>query len=169
MPCSDTFDVPSIGHFVKRYLLNSKVSVDPYARNKRWATYTNDLNPNTAAESHMDAEDFMAGLVSCGITADLIIIDPPYSPRQIKECYDAIGRVPTMEETQNARAQKHRKRIINRLVVNGGIALHFGWNTVGMGKGWAIEEIMLVCHGSYHNDTICMAERKLISEPELAL
>jgi hypothetical protein len=64
--------------------------------------------------------------------------------------------------------RKRLKRVINQLVAPGGIVLHFGWNTVGMGKGWSIEEIMLVCHGSDHNDTICMAERKL-ADPQTKL
>ena len=44
--------------------------------------------------------------------------------------------------------------------------LSFGWNTVGMGKrhGYEQIEIMLCCHGGAHNDTICLAERRL---PEL--
>lgn len=161
MPNSDTFDVPSIGAFVKRYLLNSKVSVDAFARNKRWAKYSNDLNPNTAAEYHMDAKDFIEMLVNKGIVADLVICDPPYSPRQVKECYDSIGLPMAQEDALLGLIRKRLKRAINRLLPAGGIALNFGWNTVGMGKGWNIEEILLVCHGSDHNDTICMAERKL--------
>lgn len=49
MPNHDTFSVKPIGEFVRRYLDASKVSVDPFARNKQWATYTNDLDPNTSA------------------------------------------------------------------------------------------------------------------------
>ena len=56
MPTSDTFDCKPIGEFVRQYLKG--VSVDPFARNKRWATHTNDLNPDTRAEHHMDAESF---------------------------------------------------------------------------------------------------------------
>jgi len=91
MPNSDTFDVPSIAGFVKKYLMKSKISVDCFSRNKRWTTYTNDLNPKTAAEYHMDAEDFLTMLADKGIVSDLVICDPPYSPRQVKECYDSIG------------------------------------------------------------------------------
>lgn len=36
---------PPIGEMVQRYLKAAKISCDPFARNKRWATYTNDLNP----------------------------------------------------------------------------------------------------------------------------
>ena len=39
--------------------------------------------------------------------------------------------------------------------------LSFGWNSAGMGQkhGFEIEEILLVCHGGAHNDTICLAEK----------
>lgn len=47
MPNPDTFDCKPLGQIVVRYL--SGVSIDPFARNKRIATYTNDLNPGTAA------------------------------------------------------------------------------------------------------------------------
>jgi hypothetical protein len=50
-----------------------------------------------------------------------------------------------------------------------GVVLSFGWQSAGMGLGrrYEIIEIALINHGAAHNDTICMAERKL--EPELDL
>jgi 16S rRNA G966 N2-methylase RsmD len=81
MPNAETFSVEPIHNFVWKYLSQSKVSIDPFARNKRWATYTNDLNPATEAEYHMDAEEFLRMLAGRGEKADLVIIDPPYSPR----------------------------------------------------------------------------------------
>ncbi|MDP9098582.1 MAG: adenine-specific DNA methylase, partial [Verrucomicrobiota bacterium] len=78
MASANTFNVPPIAGFVQGYLLKSKVSVDPFARNKRWATYTNDLNPNTGAQCHMEAADFMRELIAAGVRADLVIFDPPY-------------------------------------------------------------------------------------------
>ena len=33
-----------------------------------------------------------------------------------------------------------------------------------MGKGYRLQEVLLVCHGAAHNDTICIAE---IKSPEL--
>lgn len=151
MPNSDTFDIAPIGRFVKKYLSNSRVSVDPYSRNKRWATYTNDLNPSTTAE-----------LVGEGVIADLVIIDPPYSPRQVKECYDCIGLKMKQTDALRGMVMSRRSEQINLLMPNGGVVLTFGWNTNGMGKkhGYEIEEILLVAHGSDHNDTICMAERR---------
>ena len=167
MPCADTFDIPVIADFVKWRLKHSKCSVDPYARNKRWATYTNDLNPETAAEYHMDAEAFMTMLVQDGVEADLVIIDPPYSPRQIKECYASIGLLMKKEDAMGGATRKRRKALIERLVRPGGEVLYFGWSSVGMGAGWTQEEILLVCHGSGHNDTICLSERRNAPHAEL--
>jgi hypothetical protein len=167
MPTGDTFDCPPIGDFVRRWMAGAKVSVDPFARNKRWATHTNDLNPATAAEHHMDAEAFLNMLADQGCEADLVLIDPPYSPRQVKECYDGIGLPMKQTDALLGMTRKRLKAALLRLVRPGGVCLHFGWNTVGMGKGWQIEEIVLVCHGSAHNDTICMAERRTTEQMEL--
>lgn len=161
MPSSDTFDVPPIGEFVKSYLRKSKISVDPFARNKGWATYTNDLSPLASAEYHLEALDFLEMMGMMGVVADLVIFDPPYSPRQLAECYEQVGRVSTMEDMQ-ALSWSNWKSAISKIVPVGGIVLSFGWNSVGMGKKYAFDiiEIMMVCHGGMHNDTICMAERR---------
>lgn len=162
MPNSDTFKCRPIGAWVQRYLRTSTSSVDPFARNCRWATYTNDLNPETKAESHMDAEDFLRSLADRGVKVDLAIIDPPYSPRQVKECYDGIGKAMGKEDALLGLTRSRLRSQLDRLVTEGGVILWFGWNTVGMGKkfGFFPEEVLLVCHGSDHNDTICMAERR---------
>lgn len=164
MPNGDTFSVPPIGGFVQRYLSAAKISVDPFARNKQWATYTNDLNPNTAAQHHMDAEAYLHMLAAehAG-TIDLAIMDPPYSPRQISELYKEIGLTCGMKDTQSAVLYQRVRNALSPLLAPGAIVLSFGWSTNGMGKkhGFEIIEIMLCAHGGAHNDTICMAERKL--------
>src|SRR5258707_367987 len=95
MPNSETFTVPPIGDFVNKYLLSPIlspiISVDPFARNNTWFTHTNDLDPSTLAKHHMDAEAFLHMLHGTQVTVDLGIFDPPYSPRQISECYKSIG------------------------------------------------------------------------------
>jgi hypothetical protein len=170
MPSSDTFDCLPIGNFVRRWMEGSKCSVDPFARNKRWATHTNDLNPATKAEHHFDALEFLAVMEKKGVQPDLVIFDPPYSARQIAECYEQVGRKTTMQDTQG-RSWTRWKSAIARLVRPNGVVLSFGWNTVGMGNkhGFNIEEIMLVCHGGVHNDTICMAERRIIEQKEFIM
>jgi len=165
MPNADTFSVKPIGEFVRKYLHG--VSVDPFARNKRWATHTNDLNPNTAAEHHMDATDYLDMLWAQKVLADVMIIDPPYSPRQVKECYDSIGHKMKQGDALLGAVRKRLKAAICNVLKPGGAVLTFGWNSVGMGKNlqFQLEEILLVCHGSDHNDTICVAERGPTTPP----
>ena len=158
MPNADTFSIPIIGQFVARHIQGLETVVDPFARNKRLAKWTNDINPDTQAEYHMEARDFMRMLVEKGVKADAVIFDPPYSPRQVSECYAAIGLTPTMKDTQTANMKKECRDLMRQIVKRGGKVLTFGWNTVGMGPDWITEEIMMVCHGGDHNDTICLAE-----------
>jgi hypothetical protein len=168
MPSSDTFDVSPIGEFVKLYLRQSKISIDPFARNKRWATYTNDINPNTAAEYHLDVVDFLKMLIEKKVKADLMIFDPPYSPRQAKEMYSSFGKSVTKKDTQMATIHASRE-YVRQILDIGGICLSFGWNSTGMGleRGFEIIEILLVAHGAFHNDTICMAEKKIAFQNNL--
>lgn len=160
MPSSDTFTIAPIGDFVQRYLSLSAISIDPFARDNDWATYTNDLNPNTGAMYHMDAEAFLERMRCDGIKADLAILDPPYSPRQVSEAYRAAGLTAGMADTQNAALYARVRAALLPLLAAEAIVLSFGWNSAGMGKGWQQIEIMLVAHGGAHNDTICLAERR---------
>lgn len=159
MPSSDTFSIPAIRQLVKWHLSKSAVSVDPFARNNRWATYTNDLNPETQAEHHLEALEFLTMLHGEGVTADLVIFDPPYSPRQITECYASVGRDVTTEDTQSKVWSDWRAAIA---AICTGTVISCGWNTNGMGMkhDFALQEILLVAHGGWHNDTICIVEQK---------
>ena len=156
MPSADTFSIKPIGDFVRKYL--NGVSVDPFARNNRLATYTNDLNPNTAADYHMDAVAFLNKLAGDGVKADVVLLDPPYSPRQISECYAAAGLTTSMKDTQST-FWTNVRRSVYPLCRSGTVVLSFGWNSTGMGRAWDTLEIMLVAHGGAHNDTICIAQR----------
>lgn len=167
MPNANTFSVRPIGDFVSRYLHG--VTVDPFARNSGLATHTNDLNPETTAQHHMDAVEFLEMLSEKGIKADVVIFDPPYSPRQISECYAAAGKKAGMIDTQNAALYAKCRAAIRKICGQGSLVLSFGWNSCGMGPGWEAEEIMLVAHGGAHNDTICMVERLQVVQESLAL
>jgi hypothetical protein len=162
MPNSDTFDVEPIHNFVWKYLHQANVSIDPFARNKRWTTYTNDLDPATEAESHLDAEEFLRSLADKNVKADLVLFDPPYSPREIVECYQSIGLSVT-KAGQNGALYARVRAAIKPILADDAIVLSFGWNSCGMGQGFQMEEIMLVAHGGAHNDTICIAERRIQS------
>lgn len=162
MPTKNTFDCPPIGNFVKKYLKNSRISIDPFARNKQWATYTNDINPSTKADYHMDSVDFLKMLETRGVKADLAIVDPPYSPEQMKRAYNSFGLSMNGRDALRTAGWKAEKDIISRILDLEGFVLCFGWDSNGMGKSrnFQLEEIMIVCHGAGHNDTICIAERK---------
>lgn len=159
MPTRDTFDCPPISCLVRKYLTG--VSVDPFARNNAWATHRNDLDPSTSAEHHMDAEAFLTLLACRGVVADCILIDPPYSPRQISECYASIGLKASQQDTQNAALYARVRLAARKLCKAGTKVLSFGWNSAGMGEGFKTLEILLVAHGGAHNDTICMVQEAL--------
>ena len=168
MPSADTFSIPPIAAFLDRWLAGAGVIVDPFARNSRRGTLTNDLNPDTAAAHHSDAEMFVQTLCFEGqVEADAVLFDPPYSPRQMSEVYQMVG-VTGMASTQNARLYRAVRAGLDAILKPGGIALSFGWNSAGFGKTYGYEqlEILLVAHGGAHNDTICVAERKPLAASE---
>lgn len=158
MPSGDTFSIPCIADFVRRYVTG--VVVDPFARNSTFGTITNDLNPETSAQHHMDARAFLAMCKDNDVKADVGIFDPPYSPHQIVVCYQGFGRKPTQNDTQNGKLYRECRDIMRELIVPGGWALSFGWNSCGFGEGFETKEILLVSHGGAHNDTICCAHQK---------
>lgn len=161
MPNHNTFQIKPIGDFVLKYIQGRKIRIDPFARNNTFCNITNDLNPETKAKHHMDCKDFLDMLIKDGIQADIIVFDPPYSSRQTSECYKSFGYDVNMETTQNNFMIKNRERL-DKLLKPDGIVLSFGWSSNGMGKtlGYEILEILLVCHGGAHYDTICMAEKR---------
>src|SRR5216683_1651863 len=163
MPSANTFGIKPIGKFVTRWLVVSPgKTIDPFARNNTLADWRNDLDPATLAPFHMDAADFCRAALQRGAQCSLALFDPPYSPRQISECYKGFGREVTTQDTQNAALYKRVRDALDPLIVSGGVVLSFRWssNGMGVGRGYAIEEILLVAHGGAHNDTICIAERK---------
>ena len=121
------------------------------------------------AVAYMDALDFLKKLESEGVEADLVIFDPPYSPRQIKELYDSIGLETYQEMAHRTAAWSKEREIVDSLLSVGGKFLWFNWNSIGMGKKYKTLEILLICHGAAHNDTICMAQEKITHQQELGL
>lgn len=164
MPNHETFSMKPIGEFVTKYLINSKISIDPASRNREWFTYTNDINPKTKSQYHLDAVVFLNMLHEKNIKCDLVILDLPWTCRQISECYKEVGIKVTQKHTQIASFYKQVKDAADKLIEKNGVVLSFCYNSVGMGikRGYKIEEILLVASGGCHNDVICLAERKLI-------
>lgn len=160
MPNSKTFTIKPIKELLNRYITDDMVVVDPFANESKFGTITNDLNPKFDTNYHLDALDFLKQINdNC---ADIVLYDPPYSPRQIKECYDGIGITVTADDTKASWRARHLDEI-KRVLKPNGICISFGWNTNGVGKkrGFEIIEILIVPHGGSKNDTLCTVERKI--------
>lgn len=158
MPNSNTFSINPIRNLIVKYLDTSLISIDPFANTSRFAKITNDLNPDYPTDFHLDAIDFLKKFETESI--DFIFYDPPYSLRQVSECYKGVGREVTMETTQASWNTKHKSEI-KRILKPGGLVMCFGWNSNGVGSSdMDMIEILLVAHGGQHNDTIVTVERK---------
>lgn len=160
MSNSRTFQIKPIKQFVEKYISGAKVIADPFANECTYGTITNDLNPEYNTNYHMDALDFLKMISTESV--DIVLYDPPYSSRQVSECYKGFGMTVTQETTQASWRARHLDEIARILKPNG-ICLCFGWNSNGVGKkrGFEMIEICLVAHGGSKNDTICTAERKI--------
>ena len=158
MPNRWTFQIPPVRDFIEAHV-QGPVIIDPFSGTSRYATHANDL-----AHEGVDAEEFCTQLLAQGLRADTILFDPPYSPRQISECYKSIGRPVTREDTQNAALYKRVLTPLIALLKPGGIALRFGWQSAGVNRSWEYLRVLIVQHGAGHSETICVAQRK----PELA-
>lgn len=164
MPSKNTFSVPPIRELISRYWING-VSVDPFANTSRLATVTNDLDPSFGTDYCMEATDFLRMFADESV--DVVLYDPPFSPRQVSECYRKLGKTVNWETTQASFWSKQKEQI-SRIVRPGGIAFSFGWNSGGIGIKYGFEplHIRLVAHGGNHNDTIVVVERRIAKEHE---
>ena len=132
MPNKKTFTIKPIAELIKEEILGDYLDPFPYPYQKEATIYLKESE-----------------------SKDYGLFDPPYSPRQLKESYNGKGEYNTKISTwsiwKDLMAEKVKKKCIT-----------FGWNSTGLGKkrGFEITRILLVCHGSMHNDTICTVEVK---------
>lgn len=159
MPSKNTFDIAPIHQLLSEEVCPADFWIDPFANVNKLARVTNDLNPEFNTDYHMDALDFLKMFGDESV--DGVLYDPPYSPRQVSECYSNFGCNVTWETT-NASFWSNHKKEIQRIVRPGGKVITFGWNSGGIGckHGFEITRILLVPHGGWHNDTICTVEVK---------
>ena len=161
MPNHQTFKIKPIHKFIIESLSkieNPSLILDPFAnRPSDYRAITNDINPHTKTQYHMDAIDFLKMYEDHSV--DVVLFDPPYSPRQLKECYHNMGQ--SLHDAKSS-VWAAWKNEVKRVLKQGGLCLSFGWSSVGMSKsrGFTIQRILLVCHGGVHNDTICLSEIK---------
>ena len=159
-PSKNTFSIKPIRDLILKE--KSKINglwIDPYANESKIAEITNDLNKEYKTDYNLDALDFLKTFGDDFV--DGVLFDPPYSARQVSECYKGFGKEVTRETTQTT-FWSNQKKEIGRIVKPGGKVISFGWNSGGIGKkyGFEIVRILLVAHGGWHNDTICTVEIK---------
>ena len=159
MPNKWTFTIKPIKELINYYAKSGDGWVDPFAGKYSRAEITNDLNPKLRTTYHLDAIEFLNrldGFYNGGF------YDPPYSLRQIMECYDKIG-LTIDKKYATTKFYTGVKELLSKLIKKDGIVISCGWNSIGMGKkrGFKLLEVLLVCHGRLHNDTIVTVERKL--------
>jgi hypothetical protein len=159
MPSPWTFSIQPIEALLTKWIKPDDKVVDPFCGQSKWATHGNDL-----AQTGMTANQWLDSLIEVEGEgwADAVLLDPPYSPRQISECYKSVGLPVSTNETQNARLYRDAIIRLDRVLKPGGIAMRFGWSSAGFGKtkGYQMLEILMVAHGGAHNDTICTVEAK---------
>ena len=159
MPSHHTFTIKPIAELLKRYNVG-KGWVDPFAGWNSMAEFTNDLNPKAPTTHHAEAEKFTK---SFGEGKYQALFDPPYSLRQIIECYEGIGLVPD-KKWATTKFYTDVKNNLAKIIKPGGLCISFGWNTIGLGKvrGFEIIEVLIVSHGRLHNDTLVTVEKKFL-------
>lgn len=165
-PNKNTFNIPPIRALIEEYIYEG-YWIDPFVRNsvfKGVCTATNDLDPSIRATKNLKATTFCEQLREQfkGRWFDGVLFVPPYSPRQVKESYNGIGLEVFKEDTQ-AKFHSDPKNSLTEILRPGARAITFGWDSNGFGKirGFELERILLVAHGSKHHDTIVTVERKV--------
>lgn len=158
MPSANTFSIKAIGELINKY--KSGIIIDPFANSNKFATITNDLDPQYDTTYHMDALDFLKMFDENSV--DTVLFDSPFSPRQVSECYKKLGMTVDHKTTQSS-YWSNLKAEIGRIVKPGGYVITCSWNSGGVGKkyGFEIQEILMVAHGGWHNDTIVVVDKKI--------
>ena len=140
--------------------MNGGIWIDPYAGMNSPATITNDINPKMPTQHHLEADEFVRRFIDSSV--DGVLLDPPYSYGQFKECYQEVGSKPPLD-IFNTRYEARVKKEISRIVKPNGKVISFGWNSDGIGKhrGFEMYRVLLVYYGGHKYDTIVTVERKI--------
>ena len=96
MPSKNTFQIKPIKELINKYIFGT--IIDPFANNNKIATITNDLDTQYDTDYHLDAIDFLKNFDDDSV--DCVLYDPPYSPRQVSECYKKLGKTVDFTTTQ---------------------------------------------------------------------
>ena len=116
MPNSRTFRIKPIKELIKRVIKPTDIVLDPFAcecsiKNDIVCKdyISNDLDEEYETDYHLEAQEFMKMFDDNSI--DVVLYDPPYSVRQVSECYKKLGRTVTMMDTNSGYFTKFKDEI----------------------------------------------------------
>tara|TARA_R110000744_G_scaffold238362_1_gene355823 strand:+ start:319 stop:741 length:423 start_codon:yes stop_codon:yes gene_type:complete len=140
MPSHQTFSIKPIKEFIHKNLGTDYIDPFPYPYKQDAIEYLKTIPDSSEM---------------------YLVFDPPYSQRQLKEMYSNNGL--SFNHPMNNSYWSNCKKEISRIIKPKGKVISFGWNTSGIGikNNFKITEILLVPHGSQHNDTLVTLEIKL--------
>ncbi|AHJ13137.1 hypothetical protein [Sulfurospirillum multivorans] len=118
MPSSNTFEIKPIRELIEKYVatVSDVLWIDPFANRNKFAHVTNDLNPDFNTNYSMDALAFLRLFENHSVGG--VLFDPPYSSRQVSECYKSFG-LPINKETTQSRYWADLKKEIARILRGG--------------------------------------------------
>jgi hypothetical protein len=139
MPSHKTFTIAPLKKLINKELGTNYIDPFPYPFKQDAIKYLKTISSNS--------ENFL-------------VFDPPYSSYQLKTKYENAGL--SLNNKYDASYWSNCKKEISRIIKKKGKVISFGWNSNGIGKkyGFKIIKIVLVAHGSIHNDTIATVEVK---------
>ena len=140
MPNHKTFEIKPIKDLISQELGDNYIDPFPYPFKQ-------------------DAIYYMKSFKDASV--DKLVFDPPYSAHQLKEKYQSNG-IALNNKLDNSYWSKCKKEIGRIMKINGKV-ISFGWNTNGVGKnnGFEKTKIVIIAHGSQHNDTLATVEVKV--------
>lgn len=158
-PSQWTFDIAPIRELVLARTNGGNGWADPFCGRSTIAEYRNDLDPLSPADHHMDAEEWSRKVPPKRLRG--VLFDPPYSPRQVSECYKGLGLHARKIDTSSNFYCRVQNQLALKMPV-GATAISCGWDSTGFGysRGFEIVDGLLVNYGGKHHDTIVTVEKR---------
>lgn len=155
MPTQWTFAMKPVKDLLAKYNVGEGWA-DPFAGLHSPAQFTNDIEESRGSKSVQDGLEFLKSIGDHSLQG--VVFDPPYSVEQCLRCYTPKFKGAAGRTEYRAKCKDE----IQRIVMPGGTSICFGWDTTGIGKGRGFEivEILVLCHGASHNDTLVTVERR---------
>ena len=159
MPARWTFEIPHIKELLDKYMGDYKGWADLFAGFNSPAEFTNDLNPESPAQHHMNAMDYVDILPD---VLNGVLWDPPFSIHQLKVSYQNLGAKSSLPDDPTGTFVSVKDKLANKIIV-GGYVISLGWshNGFGMNRGFEKVEILDIDHGGGHNCTQVTVEIKV--------